>query len=121
MAKPTIEEVAADLSNVLEIANHFSYLWGRGAPLYGEDVIFTDTSLAQDESWHMAVQQNGDGKFSFKARYTNGGLSVLESSRIILDNGYTGEPGTLAHDFKECLMKPLGEYLAKKEMEKLGQ
>ena len=120
MAKPTVEDVAGDLTNVLRIAKHFSYLWEKGAPLHGLDVTFTETFTAPDESWYMAVRRK-NGQFSFKTRYDEGKLNSLEASRVLIQVGYVGDTGRLSDDFKASLMKPLGEYLAKKEMERVGQ
>ncbi len=118
MAKPKIEEITADLTNILKIASHFSYLWEKGAPLYGEEIIFTSTFTAPDESWHMGVQKK-NGQFFFNTRYSNGKLSPLEASKALLGVGYIGKLGALSNDFKESLMEPLGKYLAQKEMGRL--
>jgi hypothetical protein len=118
MAIPTIEEVVQDLENVLKIANHLSYLWTKDGPLYGEDLRFTSTFLAPDESWWMAVQHK-NGKFRFHERYNNKGLSPLEASKALLNVHYSGDPGALTEDFKLAIKKPLGEYLAEREISKL--
>ena len=108
-----------DLEKILKIADIFSYLWDDGAPLYGEKLSFTGYWVAPDEHWSMYVQRKEE-KFSFTSRDNlDDSFFAEEAARVLVSNSYNGAPGALVRHFKNVLKKPLGKYLAKKELDDL--
>ena len=108
-----------DLEKILKIADNFSYLWCDGAPLYGEKLSFTGYWETPNEHWSMYVQKKEE-KFSFTSRDNlDDSFFAEEAARVLVSNSYKGTPGELVQAFKDVLGEPLGEYLAKKELDDL--
>jgi hypothetical protein len=101
---------------IFKIVDNFSYLWEEGAPLHGEELHLISYWAAQDDLERMWVERK-EGGLHFKTNEGGDYSSVEEVSRAIIDMNYR-DPIKLLKVFKDALKKPLGEYLAERELGK---
>ena len=121
------EERVKILNYILKISKQYSYLWDDSEILNEGNLEIFSAFLDQDESCSIYVQEY-KGRFSFKGKnlcnYLNINkkqLSAKEVSKGIENWGFDRPitPGDLMNSFCSSLEKPLGKYLAKKELRKL--
>lgn len=141
MVKPenckTLEELTYACNRMKSACEKYFYLW-KEDDIWKKDNVDSEQRIsesdkllylaygwiAQDENFHIYITRKQE-KFVFDGKnfcYDNKGYDALEAAKKIngMSQKYRGmDSESLLESFYESLKKPLGKYLANKEIEKI--
>lgn len=119
-----VEELTKVFSEILRVSKQYSYLWDEGY-VEGNSIGLAWGWIAQDETFSIDVGKYkgkfkiGGKNFAYNYRHeSNLGLGAKEAAQKIVKHwsGYNIKAEKLKEHFYSGLEKPLGKYLARKEL-----
>lgn len=119
--RSSVGELTKVCSEVLKVSKQHSYLWDE--PVWGESEFskgrflkLFSGSFDQDESYSIYIEKKGN-RFVFDGKnfcYGDNGFSSKKAAYRMRNFGIS--PDCLRERFYLALQKPLGKYLARKEL-----
>ncbi len=111
-----IEELTKVFSEILKVSKQYAHLWNEGF-VEGNSIGLAWGWIAQDERFSIGVYKE-DNKFKIDGKNFGPGYDAKGAAKEIVNHWseYNIKSKDLRKHFYANLQKPLGEYLAKKEL-----
>ena len=120
--KIKIKKLTKSCDNILKLCREYSYLWDNKL-IEGNYLGLYSGFIARDETFHIGIEKLNDSeKFVFTGKnfdYGKKGLTGRYAAEEL--RNYNINADNLLSRFFNSLEKPLGKYLAKKEIQRLKQ